>query len=71
MNRNPKFDVYEAFNTLDINNNGKITAIEVRRAMETRGFILSDKELNLIMRRLDADHDGVIRFNEVSKFLFS
>jgi len=40
----PYFNVYEAFNSLDLNDNGNIGREEFRRLIQSKGFYVSDKE---------------------------
>lgn len=63
---NPYFNVYEAFNSLDLNDNGRISADEFRRLVESRGFYVSYKEADQVLKKFDADHDGRVTYSEVS-----
>lgn len=58
------FNAYEAFNSLDLNNDGSVHTGEIRRIVESRGFHISEKEARLILNKFDRDRDGVITFNE-------
>jgi Ca2+-binding EF-hand superfamily protein len=62
------FNVYDAFNSLDLNNDGIITTSELRRIMESRGFYISENEANKVIAKFDTKKDGTIRFNEVSHY---
>jgi len=62
----PYFNVYEAFNSLDLNDNGRISADEFRRLVESRGFYVSYKEADQVLKKFDADHDGRVTYSEVS-----
>ena len=38
----PMFNVFEAFNSLDINEDGRITGDEIKRLIESRGYYVAD-----------------------------
>ena len=65
--RNPYFNVYEAFNSLDLNDSGSISKEEFRRMIESRGFYVSDKEVNQLVDKIDQNKDGRVSFAEFSK----
>lgn len=44
--KRPGFNIYEAFNTCDLNENGAISKEELRRLIESRGFYVSDKDVS-------------------------
>ena len=44
LQRNPYFNPYEAFNSVDANGSGNLTQDEFRRMIQSRGFYVSDKE---------------------------
>lgn len=68
LQRIPNFNIYDAFNTLDLNNDGVITASELRRIMESRGFYISENEASKVLAKFGKINDGIIQFNEVSTF---
>ena len=39
------FNVYEAFNSLDLNKDGRITIDEMKRMIESRGYFVNDKDV--------------------------
>lgn len=41
---NPHFNVVQAFNSLDMNMDGKVSSSEIKRIIESRGFYVSQKE---------------------------
>jgi Ca2+-binding EF-hand superfamily protein len=41
LNCNPHFNAFHAFNTLDVNGDGKISASEIKRIIESRGFYVT------------------------------
>jgi len=67
----PFFNVYEAFNSLDLNDDGRVSADEIRRIIESRGFYCTNKEASSVLNKFDANGDGSVTLNEVSiqKFL--
>ena len=62
----PYFNVYEAFNSLDINENGSLCKEEFRRLIESRGFYVSTKEVDDLAKKFDANKDGRVTYSEVS-----
>jgi Ca2+-binding EF-hand superfamily protein len=62
----PYFNVYEAFNSLDMNENGSLCKEEFRRLIESRGFYVSQKEADDLAKKFDADKDGRVTYSEVS-----
>lgn len=62
----PYFNVYEAFNSLDLNDNNSISADEFKRLIESRGFYVSYKEADQVLKKFDADHNGRVTYSEVS-----
>ena len=66
LNSSPYFNVYEAFNSLDLDGDATITKTEVRRWIESRGFYVSDREAEQITKKFDNNGDGRINYSEVS-----
>ena len=66
LQRQPCFNVYEAFNSLDLNDDGRISTSEIKRIIESRGFYVTEKEATQVLKKFDNDGDGQITFNEVS-----
>ena len=67
--KRPGFNLYEAFISCDLNDDGTVSREELRRLIESRGFYVSDKEVNQLVEKLDKDRDGRISYAEVSKLL--
>ena len=63
---NPCFNVYEAFNSLDMNENGSLCKEEFRRLIESRGFYVSQKEADQLADKFDENHNGRVTYSEVS-----
>jgi Ca2+-binding EF-hand superfamily protein len=64
--KRPGFNLYEAFISCDVNDDGIVTKEELRRLIESRGFYVSEKEVNQLVEKLDKDRDGRISYAEVS-----
>jgi uncharacterized protein YneF (UPF0154 family) len=64
--KRPGFNVYEAFISCDLNDNGSISKEELRRLIESRGFYVSEKEVSQLIEKIDKDRDGRISYAEVS-----
>lgn len=65
--KRPGFNLYEAFISCDLNDDGTVTKTELRRLIESRGFYVSEKEVNQLIEKLDKDRDGKVSYSEVSK----
>ena len=59
-------EIKQTFSKLDKNNNGQISAVEVREAISMKR---GDEEVNMIMRLLDFDQDEKISFSEYMKMI--
>ena len=46
LRRMPYFNIYEAFNSLDLNDSGMVSRNEFKRIIQSRGFFVSEKEAN-------------------------
>ena len=66
LQRNPYFNAYEAFNSLDQNDSGCISREEFKRLIMSRGFYVSEKEATEIVEKMDKNKDGRVSFAEVS-----
>lgn len=60
----PFFDLNEAFNSLDVNNDGRVTYDELKRMIESRGFVVNSKDLTHVVDKMDKDGDGTISYSE-------
>ena len=69
LRSNPHFNVYDAFNSLDLNADGRISKDEFRRIITSRGFYVSEKEVEEIVNKMDTNKDGRVSFAEVSYML--
>ena len=66
LSKRPGFNIIEAFNSCDLNEDGTITRDELRRLIESRGFYVSEKEVSSLIEKIDKDKDGRISYHEVS-----
>lgn len=66
MQRMPYFDMFSAFNSLDLNGDGVITRDEFKRIIQSRGFLVSEKEATQIVEKMDKNKDGRVSFAEFS-----
>ena len=64
LQANPYFNVYSAFNSLDLNWDGAITSDEIKRLIESRGFYVSHVEAEQIVKKFDANCDGRVTLGE-------
>jgi len=61
------FNLFEAFNSVDLNTDGRISVGEIKRLVESRGFYCSQEEAEQVLRNFDSNNDGSINFSEVRK----
>lgn len=66
LQRMPYFNVYDAFNSLDQNDSGRISRDEFKRLIQSRGYYVSEKEATEIVDKMDKNKDGRVSFAEVS-----
>lgn len=62
INNDQPIKLRKAFRAFDKDGNGFITALELREAMEELGELLSDKEIDEMIREADIDGDGQVSF---------
>jgi len=60
--RRPFFNIYEAFKTLDKNDNGFIDISEFRELLVDHGVYASSKELMNLIKRYDKNQDGKVSY---------
>ena len=63
----PGFNAYEAFNSLDLNCDGSITTLELRRMIESRGYFVGQKELEQVVDKMDRNRNGRVDFGEFAE----
>lgn len=66
LSKRPSFNVFDAFGSCDLNEDGRVTKEEIRRLIQSRGFYVSDKEMTSLVEKMDKDKDGRISYSEVS-----
>lgn len=52
------------FAQFDDDGSGEITGLEFRKAMKMISFALTDNDIDKIMKRIDADQDGMVSYQE-------
>lgn len=57
-------DIQDAFRTFDKENNGFISAAEVRHILTTMGEKLTDEEIDCLIESADVDADGNVRYED-------
>lgn len=60
----PRFDLFEAFKTCDLNQSGFISNHEMRTLMENHGFYTSANEVAGLLDRFDQNKDGRVSYTE-------
>ena len=63
-------DLMEAFKFWDSDGSGKVTTEEIRQALTTLGDVLSEDEINALIKEADPTDLGVIDYESYSKILF-
>jgi len=66
LNEHPGFNAYEAFNSLDLNSDGCLTADELRRIIESRGYFVGLKECDQVIKKMDKNRTHRVSFAEWS-----
>ena len=66
LTRQSCFNVYEAFNSCDLNDDGQITQDELKRLIQSRGFFVSEKEASQVTDKFDKSKFGRISYSQVS-----
>lgn len=61
----PCFDLYNAFLTCDLYNDGVISRDELRRFIDCRGFYVSDTDAKQLVEKMDQNKDGTVSYSEV------
>merc|ERR1711959_318686 len=64
-------ELIEAFKVFDRDNNGFISASELRRVMTNLGEKLTDEEVDEMIREADIDGDGQVNYQEFVKMMMS
>jgi hypothetical protein len=60
----PHFNVYQAFNSIDFNCDGVLSAHEIKRIIESRGFYITQKEADQVLKKFDANQTGRVNLND-------
>ncbi|WVQ79106.1 calmodulin [Cryptococcus sp. DSM 104549] len=64
-------EIREAFKVFDKNNDGHISAAELKHVMTNLGEKLTDAEISEMIREADKDGDGMIDYNEFVTMMIS
>jgi Ca2+-binding EF-hand superfamily protein len=64
MKRNPYFNDFEAFNSLDLDGSGGVSAQEIHAMLQSRGFFASHKEVHDLVDKFDKTRTGQISFGQ-------
>ncbi|KAK9237244.1 hypothetical protein V1525DRAFT_404639 [Lipomyces kononenkoae] len=64
-------EIKEAFRVFDRDNNGYISATELRHVMTSIGERLTDDEVDLMIKEADTNNDGRIDYNEFVQLMLS
>lgn len=62
--RRYNFNVHEAFTYLDVNGDGIISLDELGETLDRNDFYATQRELKLLMDRLDCNRDGKVTYSE-------
>ena len=63
-------DLMEVFKFWDTDGSGKVTTDDIREALTTLGDVLSEDEINALIKEADPTNIGVIDYEYYSKVLF-
>ncbi|KAL2905644.1 putative calcium-binding protein CML41 [Bienertia sinuspersici] len=62
-------ELKDVFRHFDLDNDGKISALELRRYFNSIGEILSQEEAQEVIDELDSDKDGMLEFQDFVKLM--
>lgn len=61
----PCFDLYSAFLSCDLYNDGVISKEELRRLIDCHGFCITDNDARQLVDKMDKNKDGFVSYGEV------
>ncbi|GMI94089.1 centrin2, CALMODULIN20, CENTRIN 1 [Hibiscus trionum] len=67
--RDTKEELMKAFRIIDLDNNGKISAEDVKRIAKELGEHFSDKDIQDMIEEADRDHDGEVGIEEFMRMM--
>ncbi|KNA05311.1 hypothetical protein SOVF_191550, partial [Spinacia oleracea] len=62
-------ELKEVFRHFDMDNDGKITALELRRYFKSIGEVISKEDAQEVIDELDSDKDGMLEFKDFVKLM--
>ena len=65
-----ELETQHAFNTFDLDNNNFIGAAELRHVFSSIGQMVTDAEVDEMIKMCDTDGDGQVSFGEFSKMVY-
>lgn len=68
---NPEAELVKAFKVFDRNNDGTIAADELGQVMKALGELLTDEEVNQMLKDADPGNSGRIQYANFAKLLVS
>ena len=69
ISNRPFFNLFEAFETLDRNEDGFITVDEFKMFLEENNITFTVADVKNLVKRYDTDHDGKVSYKEFIKEL--
>lgn len=64
LQKRPQFSLLEAFDYLDKNEEGVISAEEFKLVMEEYGMFLDNEDVSSLLKRYDKNLDGKVSYSE-------
>jgi len=64
-------EIREAFQVLDEDGDGKLTAVEMKTLLQSQFMVFTDKQVNDAISQLDEDGSGSIEFDEFEKYVIA
>mmetsp|Transcript_6972 Transcript_6972/g.12741 ORF Transcript_6972/g.12741 Transcript_6972/m.12741 type:complete len:519 (-) Transcript_6972:1483-3039(-) len=64
LSQDTSFKISEVFNAIDISQDGCLTLDELRSVLQSHGHIVTEKDLETLMKIYDKDRDGRVSYTE-------
>ena len=49
---------------MDLNEDGRVSANELKRLIESRGYYVNDRDINQVVDKMDKNRNGTVSYHE-------